>query len=153
YVVITHNHQDHVLFETILQLRHKIKNIIVPRNGGGALQDPSLKLLLQNIGFKNVIELDELGEIQIDNGTITGLPFFGEHADLNIRTKLAYVVRTGKHSLLLAADSCNIEPKMYEYVHNFFGDLDVCFLGMECDGAPLTWLYGPLLTKTIERKM
>jgi hypothetical protein len=24
---------------------------------------------------------------------------------------------------------------------------------MECDGAPLTWLYGPLLTKSIERAM
>jgi hypothetical protein len=24
---------------------------------------------------------------------------------------------------------------------------------MECDGAPLTWLYGPLLTRKIERVM
>jgi hypothetical protein len=24
---------------------------------------------------------------------------------------------------------------------------------MECDGAPLSWLYGPLLTKKIERAM
>src|SRR5205085_6132310 len=70
YVVITHNHQDHILFETMLQLRHKIKNVIVPRNGGGALQDPSLKLLLQHVGFKNVIEIDELDRIPIDNGEI-----------------------------------------------------------------------------------
>jgi L-ascorbate metabolism protein UlaG (beta-lactamase superfamily) len=27
YVLITHNHQDHVLFETLLQLRHKIRHI------------------------------------------------------------------------------------------------------------------------------
>ena len=32
YVLITHNHQDHVLFETLLQIRHKVKNIVVPRN-------------------------------------------------------------------------------------------------------------------------
>jgi hypothetical protein len=25
------------------------------------------------------------------------------------------------------------------------------FLGMECDGAPLSWLYGPLLTKELDR--
>ena len=25
--------------------------------------------------------------------------------------------------------------------------VDLLFLGMECDGAPLTWLYGPLLTR------
>ncbi|HXU46267.1 MAG TPA: MBL fold metallo-hydrolase, partial [Thermoanaerobaculia bacterium] len=47
YVVITHNHQDHILLETMLQLRHKVRNIIVPRNGGGYLADPSLKFFLQ----------------------------------------------------------------------------------------------------------
>jgi hypothetical protein len=26
------------------------------------------------------------------------------------------------------------------------------FLGMECDGGPLSWLYGPLMTKPIARK-
>jgi L-ascorbate metabolism protein UlaG (beta-lactamase superfamily) len=153
YVVISHNHQDHILFETILQLRHKIKNIIVPRNGGGALQDPSLKLMLQNIGFKNVIELEELDELPIPNGSITGLPFFGEHADLNIRTKLGYAVRLGKHSIFLGADSCNVEPKLYEHLYDLVGNMDVCFLGMECDGAPLTWVYGALLTMKIDRKM
>jgi hypothetical protein len=30
---------------------------------------------------------------------------------------------------------------------------DVIFLGMECDGAPLSWVYGPLLTQPLERKM
>src|SRR5260221_2175463 len=40
YVVITHNHQDHILFETLLHIRNKVKNIVVPRNGGGSLQDP-----------------------------------------------------------------------------------------------------------------
>src|SRR5262249_44096381 len=59
YVLITHNHQDHILFETLLQLRHRIRKIIVPRNGGGALQDPSLRLLLKQCGFQNVVELAE----------------------------------------------------------------------------------------------
>ena len=60
YVVITHGHQDHCVFEVLLQLRHKIKNLIVPRGGGGSLADPSLKRVLQQIGFENVRELDEL---------------------------------------------------------------------------------------------
>lgn len=153
YVLITHNHQDHILFETLLQLRHKVKNIIVPRNGGGALQDPSLKLVLQHIGFKNVIELAELEQIEFDHGVLLSIPFFGEHADLNIQTKSAYVVSTRNHSLMFAADSCNIEPRLYERVHAIVGDVDVLFLGMECNGAPLTWLYGPLLTKKVDRKM
>jgi L-ascorbate metabolism protein UlaG (beta-lactamase superfamily) len=153
YVLITHNHQDHVLFETLLQLRHKIKNIIVPRNGGGQLQDPSLKLLLQQCGFANVIEATEMENVRSGKACITALPFLGEHADLDIRSKMAWMVKIGPHAMIFAADSCNIEPRLYEHIHREVGDLDVLFLGMECDGAPLTWLYGPLLTARTERAM
>lgn len=153
YVLITHNHQDHILFETLLQIRHRVKTIVVPRNSGGRLQDPSLKLLLENTGFKNVIELAEMDEICDRNTHIMGLPFFGEHADLDIQSKMAWLVRVGGHKLLFVADSCNIEPRVYEHLHREVGDIDALFLGMECDGAPLTWLYGPLLTHRVERSM
>jgi L-ascorbate metabolism protein UlaG (beta-lactamase superfamily) len=139
YVLITHTHQDHISLETMIRLRHKIRTIVVPRNSGGALHDPSLKLMLKNLGFENVIEADELETIELENGSITTLPFFGEHADLSVRAKLAYLVRLGNHKLLFAADSCNIEPVLY--------------LGMECDGAPLSWLYGPLMTQPLPHKM
>ncbi len=153
YVVITHNHQDHVLLETMLQLRHKIRTVVVPRGGGGALQDPSLKQALQQIGFKDVREIEELETIEIAGGTMTGLPFLGEHADLDIRTKMAYMVKVGAGSVMLAADSCNVEPRIYEHVQRFTGNADVLFLGMECDGAPLSWLYGPLVTRPLDRKI
>jgi L-ascorbate metabolism protein UlaG (beta-lactamase superfamily) len=153
YVVITHNHQDHVLFETLLQIRHKVKNIIVPTSSGGFLQDPSLKLILENIGCKNVIDLDQMESVAFKNGSITALPFLGEHSDLNVRCKAAHLVRIGNRSLLFAADSCNIEPRLYEHLYHEIGNVDAIFLGMECDGAPLSWLYGPLLTKKIERAM
>jgi len=153
YVLITHNHQDHILFETLLQIRHKVKAIVVPAGGSGHLQDPSLKLLLENCGFKNVVEISELEEIHEKKLRIVGLPFLGEHADLDIRTKMAWLVKIGDHSLLFAADSCNIEPRLYEHLHLHLGDVDALFLGMECDGAPLSWLYGPLLTERIDRSM
>jgi L-ascorbate metabolism protein UlaG (beta-lactamase superfamily) len=153
YVLITHNHQDHILFETLLQLRHKIGTIIVPRSGSGAMQDPSIKLLLNAVGFRNVQELGEMDTIELNNCVVTGLPFLGEHSDLDVQAKLAYLVRVGRHSLMFAADSCNIEPRLYEHLHDEIGDVDVLFVGMECDGAPLTWLYGPLLTRRIDRGM
>ncbi len=152
YVVITHNHQDHVLLETLLQLRHQIGTVIVPR-GGGSLQDPSLKLALRRIGFKHVVEIDEMESMEIPGGSITGIPFMGEHSDLDIRTKMTYLVRLDGGSALLAADSCNIEPRIYEHVQRIVGDVDVLFLGMECDGAPLSWLYGPLITRPLDRKI
>jgi L-ascorbate metabolism protein UlaG (beta-lactamase superfamily) len=152
YVLLSHNHQDHVLFETLLLIRHRVGTIVVPRSGGGALQDPSLKLLLNHTGFRNVIELDELESIEIPGGEIVGIPFFGEHADLNIRTKSAHLVRLKGRTVLCAADSCNVEPRLYQRVQKICGNVDALFLGMECSGAPLSWLYGPLLTKPVDRK-
>jgi L-ascorbate metabolism protein UlaG (beta-lactamase superfamily) len=151
YVLITHNHQDHCMFETLLQLRHKIKNVIVPKNNGGGLADPSLKLILQNIGFPQVREIDEMESIEVEGGSLMGLPFLGEHGDLNVRTKIAHLVNLRGKSILCAADSNNIEPLLYEHVHRLVGDVDVLFLGMECDGGPLSWLYGPLLSRPLAR--
>lgn len=153
YVFVTHNHQDHILFETLLQLRHKIGTIIVPKAASGALQDPSVKLLLNAVGFRQVTEMSEMEELDLDKCGVTALPFLGEHGDLDIRSKLAYLVRIGRHKLLFAADSCNIEPRLYELLHSEIGDIDALFVGMECDGAPMSWLYGPLFTRRIERGM
>ncbi|MDX6183152.1 MBL fold metallo-hydrolase [Flavobacterium sp. Fl-77] len=152
YVLITHNHQDHIVLETLLPLRHKIKNIIVPVTTSGALQDPSIKLAFQSIGFKNVIEIDELEEIKFENCTITGLPFTGEHSDLNIRAKSCYHVAINELSFLFVADSRVMEPRLYEHIQRVKGDVDVLFLGMECAGAPLSWLYGCLMTENINRE-
>jgi len=153
YVLITHSHQDHIMLETLLQIRHKVKNVIVPRNRGGSLEDPSLKLMMQNIGFENVDDLEEMQSVEIPGGTITGLPFFGEHADLNIGSKIAHLLHLKGKRLLFAADSNNIEPALYKHLFNALGDIDVLFLGMECDGAPMSWLYGSLATRPIDRKM
>jgi hypothetical protein len=87
--------------------------------------------------------------LPIEGGEVIALPFFGEHSDLDIKSKMAYMVRLGKHSLVFAADSCNVEPNLYDHVHRDLGDADTLFLGMECDGAPLTWVYGPLFTQRL----
>jgi L-ascorbate metabolism protein UlaG (beta-lactamase superfamily) len=152
YVLITHNHQDHILFETLLPLRHRIGKIIVPRTHGGFLQDPSLKDMFEIIGFDNVIELDEMRTIEFGECSITGIPFLGEHSDLNILCKVCHLLRIRDFSILFLADSCNIEPQIYKYVQREVGNVDVVFLGMECDGAPLSWLYGPLLTEELNRE-
>lgn len=153
YVLITHGHQDHFMFETLLQLRNKIKRLIVPKSAGDGWLDPSLKLLLKSLGFRNVTELDELETIEIEGGEIMGLPFLGEHADLNIRAKMAHLVRLHGKSMLMAADSNNVAPALYRHLHDLLGDIDVLFLGMECDGAPLSWMCGPLFTQPPPRQI
>ena len=151
YVLITHNHQDHILLETLLPLRHKVKNVVVPRTTTGSLQDPNLKHMFNRIGFDNVFEIDEMEAIEFADTKITGIPFTGEHCDVNIQAKICYQVSVEEFSLLFVADSRIVEPKLYEHIHKRTGDVDVIFLGMECDGAPLTWLYGPLLTEELMR--
>lgn len=153
YVLITHNHQDHCMLETLLQLRHKTGTLIVPKNNGGKLSDPSLKLMLQNIGFKNVREIDEMESLEVEGGAIRAMPFLGEHGDLDIRSKSAYLIALKGKSVMCMADSNNIEPRLYEHISKMTGNVNVLLLGMECDGAPLSWVYAPLLTRPLSRKM
>lgn len=152
YVVITHNHLDHIMFETLLQLRHKASHIVFPRNQQGGLADPSMKLILKHAGFDSLIELGEFETIEFKDGEIIGVPFLGEHCDLNIQSKLSYCVRVKGRKFVLAADSNNLSPQLYEHISDIIGDVDMLFLGMECDGAPLTWTYGPLLTNPLSRE-
>ncbi|MEI6187804.1 MAG: MBL fold metallo-hydrolase [Alphaproteobacteria bacterium] len=151
YVIITHNHQDHLMFETLLQIRHKIGHIVFPANLGGALADPSIKLILKHTGFSSLIELKEMEDIALNDGAIIALPFFGEHSDLNVQSKLSYCIQLKGKKFLFAADSNNLDPSLYDHIFDYIGSIDMLFLGMECDGAPLTWLYGPLLTIPLKR--
>jgi hypothetical protein len=94
-----------------------------------------------------------MDEIRDNNVSITGLPFFGEHADLDIQTKLAWLVKIGPHAFLFAADSCNIEPRLYEHIHREVGDVGciVSWYGMRWRASKLA--LRPLLTQRVERAM
>ena len=153
YVLLTHCHQDHVCLETLLQLRDRIGMIVVPRCASGNLQDPSLRLMLEAVGFEHVIELDELGTLPVCGGRIIGIPFLGEHADLDVRAKLAYAVRLENRGMMFLADSNGLEPSLYTRIARHVGNLDALYIGMECDGAPLSWLYGPLFSRPIQRNV
>jgi L-ascorbate metabolism protein UlaG (beta-lactamase superfamily) len=144
YALITHAHHDHFVPETLLRLRHKIECLVVPRTHGLFYTDTSLKLMAQKLGFRNVVELDALESIKLADGEIVAVPFLGEHADLP-HGKSAYIVRAGRERILFAADSNCLDYKLYENLRRVLGDIETVFLGMECVGAPLSWLYGALL--------
>jgi hypothetical protein len=52
---------------------------------------------------------------------------------------------------MLAADSCNIEPTLYQHLRRHVGRVQALFVGMECKGAPNSWLYGALRSRRLER--
>jgi L-ascorbate metabolism protein UlaG (beta-lactamase superfamily) len=151
YVLLTHNHQDHVMLETLLQLRHKVGTVLVPSSATGSLQDPSLALMLRTLGFKDVRSLDMLDEMPVPGGRITALPFLGEHSDLRIDGKAAWLVDVDGRRIVFAADSRNLSPAVYELISPLVAPVDLLFIGMECDGAPLSWLYGPLVSRPLPR--
>jgi L-ascorbate metabolism protein UlaG (beta-lactamase superfamily) len=153
YLLITHSHHDHIVPETLLQLRTRVKTIVVGRNYDGLLQDPSLQLILTKLGFPQVVEIRDMQEITIPNGVIMGIPFLGEHHDLLMQSKNGYFIRIDDSSLLCIADSCNFEPELYQHVARVIGMVDMLFLGMECDGASPSWLYGPLFPQSLPREI
>jgi L-ascorbate metabolism protein UlaG (beta-lactamase superfamily) len=151
-VLITHGHQDHIVLETLLALRGRVGAVVVPRSSRGNLCDPSLALYLQHLGLP-VVEVDDFSEVTFPGGKVTATPFLGEHADLDIRAKSTYCVRLAGRTIFIGADSSGIDPGLYRYMRNHVGAVDVAFLGMECAGAPLTWLYQALLTRPVTKKM
>jgi len=152
YLCLTHNHSDHVNVETLLQLRHKVGRVLVPKNNGGTLADPSLKLILRKLGF-DAHEVEDMEEIMLPGGRLVSIPFLGEHGDLNIRSKTAWLFELLGKKIYAGADSSNLEPRMYQHIKAITGELDVLAIGMECVGAPYTWLYGALASAPVERQV
>jgi L-ascorbate metabolism protein UlaG (beta-lactamase superfamily) len=151
YVLITHGHHDHFVFETLLRLRHKIGCLVVPKCSGIFYGDISLMLMARELGFNNIKEVEPLDSIPLPNGEITAVPFLGEHNDLPF-AKTGYLIRAEKKQILFAADSNCLDQRMYKNLCKDHGDVNVVFLGMECVGAPLSWVYGPLLPKLPDYK-
>jgi L-ascorbate metabolism protein UlaG (beta-lactamase superfamily) len=152
YVLITHGHHDHVMLEALLRLRHRIGTIVVPRAGAGSLEDPSLRLMLQSVGFPRIVEVDDLDHFEDHGVCVHAVPFLGEHADLNIRGKTGYCIRSGARAVMFLADSNGLQPEVYSHVRKAIGPVNLLFIGLECEGAPLSWLYGALLTSPLDRK-
>lgn len=152
--LITHGHPDHFNPETLLRLRWRLGTIVVPRCSGGSIQDPSLALACRELGFDDVREVDALDELAVDGGRVTVAPFLGEHGDLDIRAKATYLVSLGGVTVYVAADSAGHESRLYRNLAEVHGGtVDAAFIGMECEGAPLTWLYGPLYCDGVERSV
>jgi L-ascorbate metabolism protein UlaG (beta-lactamase superfamily) len=152
YVLITHPHEDHISFEHLLRLRHRIGTVIVPHTSGRSLQDPSMKSLLEATGFKGVREMRELERVEFEGGAITAIPFLGEHSELDIQCKSGYLIESFGTSIACVADSCNFDNEMYVHLAKLLGSIDVLFVGMECEGAPLSRYYGILHTQRPDRK-
>lgn len=152
YVFLTHTHQDHFCPEVLLQLRNRIGRILVPANNSYNYADPAMKLILKRLGFNNVDVLNPLDEIKIPGGVLTAIPSYGEHADLSIASKHGTHLRLKGHTFLLLADADCLDRVLYKRLAARLGCVDYLYIGMECNGAPLSWIYGPYLPGPVKRR-
>lgn len=151
-IVITHLHLDHFCIETLLQLRSRVGRVIIAKAKGGTPIDPSPKWILHQLGFKTVIELDSTECYRVGDMTITAFPFFGEHGCLDITSKSIFKVSNGQTNLIFAADVRTTDNALLVHIAKLCGPVDYLYMGMESEGAPLSWIYGPLLDEPIDRK-
>jgi L-ascorbate metabolism protein UlaG (beta-lactamase superfamily) len=152
YTFLTHNHQDHVSAEVLLQLRSRIGRVLTANHNRNSIADPSLARALGRLGMRNVTPVDPLTRVDLPGGRLTTIPFFGEHGGLDIHSKHATLLELEGRRFLFMADSDCADPRLYERLKPLIGEVDMLFLGMECHGAPLSWLYGPYLTRPVARK-
>jgi hypothetical protein len=50
------------------------------------------------------------------------------------------------------ADSNNLDPALYTRLAKVIEPPDLIFIGMECSGGPMSWLYGDLLPRRLRRE-
>ena len=153
FVVISHAHADHLSPEMLLQIRHRTGCVVVPRNNSGSLSDPSLKLILRQLGFERIHVVDTFDRIPFADGAITSLPFPGEHVDLDIYSRHGVHIEIRGKRIVCLVDSDGWDAQLFRRIAHRIGKrLDALFIGMECQGAPLSWAYGPLLLKPLSRR-
>jgi L-ascorbate metabolism protein UlaG (beta-lactamase superfamily) len=151
--VVTHAHRDHYVLETLLQIRDRTKLLVVPRANPGDLLDPALDLISRRCGFAKVIGLQPFETLELESCRLRTIPFLGEHGDLDLRSKLGYRLEFADRAILFLADSNNLDPRLYEHVRELYGPADTAFIGLECEGAPVSSAYGPLLFGTVPRSL
>jgi hypothetical protein len=96
--------------------------------------------------------LEPLETFDLPGGKITALPFSGEHCDLDVHAKQCGLFELHGRKICLFVDSDAIDINTYLRLKPMLDEPDVMLVGMECNGAPLSWLYGPLIPGVISKR-
>ncbi len=152
YAVVTHTHHDHFALDTLLRLRHRIGELVLPKTTGMLTGDVSLRLMARTLGFPKVTDLDHFESLPLPDGELISIPFLGEHGDI-AHSKSAWLLRAGEETILLAADSACLDPQVYQRVRDLYGPVETVFMNTETEGSPLTFTVEPLFPKRRDRKL
>jgi len=138
YLFISHDHWDHLDYETVLKLKHRIKTIIC---GLGVAQH------LENWGFDSsiIIEKDWNETINLDNGFVVNTTparhFSGRGLKRNQSLWMSFILKTSGKNIFLGGDSGY--DSHFKEIGNKFGPFDLAV--MECGQYDKNWKYIHLL--------
>jgi L-ascorbate metabolism protein UlaG (beta-lactamase superfamily) len=131
---ISHDHWDHLDYETILGLRDKTKRVITGLGTGAHLE-------FWGFQKSQIIEMDWNQELVLDNGLIiTALParhFSGRTFVRNRFLWVSFILKTAKMKLYLGGDSGF--DKHFLAIGNKYGPFDLAIL--ECGQYDKSWKY------------
>ncbi len=134
YLFISHDHWDHLDYETILKLKSKVKNVICGLGVGEHLRywgyDSSM-----------VHELDWHDNIQLENDfSITATParhFSGRGLKRNMSLWVSFAIKTKNHNLYIGGDSGY--DTHFKEIGEKYGPFDLAVL--ECGQYDKSWKY------------
>jgi len=126
-------------FETLLQIAIKSRTVL-PRMGADSCKNHRSSCCW-SIGFQNVTK-QRRWESNIGNVRITGLPFFGEHADLDIRSKMRWVGNIWASLLQYIVRSCKYRAGLLSIPPGQWG-CGCVVSGYRVRRAHLPGYYGP----------
>lgn len=119
YVLITHDHWDHLDHETLKELEPKIDNIITPLGVGSYLQSWGYPIdKIQEGDWYDAMRVDEGMEVHI----VPARHFSGRTLKSNQTLWGAYVIKIGGKSLFISGDT-GYGPH-FEEVSNRYGGFD-----------------------------
>jgi len=134
YLFITHDHYDHLDYETIIQLKPKIKKVITGLGTGAHLER-------WGIDKNSIIEKDWNEEVVLDPGfivnTTAGRHFSGRGFKRNGALWMSFMLTTPGMKIFLGGDSGY--DTHFKDIGNKFGPFDLAIL--ECGQYNEYWKY------------
>lgn len=130
-IVLSHDHYDHLDYGSILQLKDKTRQFIVPLGVGAHLER-------WGVDASKITELDWYEEVVIDDLTFSCTPaqhFSGRSLNDKFRTLWCSWVIAGKHKIYFSGDSGYFSE--FKTIGEKYGPFDVCL--MECGQYDELW--------------
>ncbi len=134
YLFISHDHWDHLDYETVLKLRSKVKKVITAFGVGAHLET-------WGYDKDRIIEKDWNEEIKLDDGftvnTTTARHFSGRGFKRNRSLWTSFVLKTPAMNIFIGGDSGY--DVHFKAIGDKFGPFDIAML--ECGQYDKSWKY------------